>query len=335
LTGIEKLRRNGIRRTGSPAAGFRYGRADRCSLSRTDRDRIHGLRLPPAWREVRIAPSPVAKLQAVGKDSAGRWQYRYHEAWIARREKAKAARVKKFAEKLSPLRATVARDLRRLGLPRERVIAAIVRIVATRYLRPGSRAYARENDSYGVTTLRKKHVTFRNGSAELRFRGKSGKPRQVALEDRKAVAVLRGCARLRGRAFFQWRDEEGAIFPVSRRQLNAYIKDAMGDSFSAKDFRTWAGTLICANALARAGSPEHDSRKERRRKIVQAVAETAHRLGNTPAVCRASYISPAVFSSFERGVTLRVTVPSVEQMTQRTRLHPIERELVRLLEKEG
>ncbi len=291
--------------------------------------------MPPAWTEVRIDPAAGASLQAIGKDAAGRWQYRYHDSRIASREREKAARLKKFAARFPALRAAVARDLRRPGLPGEKVLAAMTRILATRYLRPGSRAYAAENDSYGITTLRKRHVSFRNGEAELRFRGKAGKQRRVETDDRGTVAVLRRCAKLPGRAFFQWRDADGSVAAVRRRHLNAYIREGMGAGFSAKDFRTWAGTLICANELARSSDGDGDSRTARRRRIVAAVAETARRLGNTPAVCRSSYISPRVISSFERGVTLRVTVPSVERLGRRVSPHPIERELVKLLADNG
>ncbi len=332
MTRIERLGKIGIRRDGAASSGFRFENADGSAVSREDRDRVHHLHLPPAWTEVRVDPQPAAALQAIGKDSAGRWQYRYHESWIAKRERKKSERVRRFAAEFPGLRARVAKDLRRRGLPRERVLAAMVRILATRYLRPGSRAYAAENDSYGISTLRKRHVSFHGGSAELRFRGKSGKPRRVAIQDRGVVAVLRGCAKLPGRPLFQWRAPDGSMAAATRRQLNAYIREILGDGFSAKDFRTWAATLICANTLARRPPGEGESRAARRRAVAAAVAETARRLGNTPAVCRDSYISPRVIACFERGITLRAAVASVEKIGARAAPHPIERELVRLLE---
>lgn len=334
MTKVEKLLAIGIRRVAAGSGRCRYENADGSASSSEDGARASRLRLPPAWSDVRIDPSAKASLQAIGKDAAGRWQYRYHDARIASREREKAARLRKFAARFPALRAAVARDLRRPGLPRERVLAAMTRIVATRYLRPGSRAYALENESYGITTLRKRHVSFRNGGAELQFRGKAGKRRRVETDDRGTVAVLRRCAKLPGRAFFQWRDAGGSVAAVHRRQLNAYIREGMGEGFSAKDFRTWAGTLICANELARSDG-DADSKTARRKRIVAAVAETARRLGNTPAVCRSSYISPRVISSFERGVTLRVTVPSVERLGRRVAPHPIERELWKLLAESG
>lgn len=335
MTRVETLLAIGIRRVAAGPGRFRYENADGSAPSSEDEVRARRLGLPPAWSDVRIDPSATASLQAIGRDAAGRWQYRYHDSRVASREREKAARLRKFAARFPALRAAVAKDLRRPGLPREKVLAAMTRILATRYLRPGSRAYAVENESYGITTLRKRHVSFRNGGAELRFRGKAGKQRCVDTDDRGAVAVLRLCAKLPGRALFQSRDADGSVAAVRRRQLNAYIRDSMGEGFSAKDFRTWAGTLICANELARSSDGDADSKAGRRRRIVAAVAETARRLGNTPAVCRSSYISPRVISSFERGVTLRVTVPSVERLGRRVAPHPIERELGKLLAEGG
>ena len=335
MTSIERLTKIGIRRLGTPSSGFRYGNADGTPISKNDRDRVNHLRLPPAWTDVRIDPRPGTALQAIGRDAAGRWQYRYHENRIAKREREKCGRVRKFAAEFPRLRAQVARDLRLPGLPREKVLAAMVRILSTRYLRPGSRAYAAENDSYGISTLRKRHAAFKNGCAELHFRGKSGKDRRVPIDDARVVAVLHRCAKLPGRPLFQWRSPEAARTAATRRQVNSYIRQIMGDGFSAKDFRTWAATLICANALARRPPEREESRASRRRAVAAAVSETARRLGNTPAVCRGSYISPRVISLFERGMTLRKTVPSVEKIGERAAPHPIEGELVRLLADRG
>jgi DNA topoisomerase-1 len=334
MTRIDRLRETGIRRLGSAKIGFRYERAEGSAVSREDLDRIDRLRLPPAWRDVAIDRSPGAALQAIGRDVAGRWQYRYHDAHIQRRERKKVFRMIAFAEALPRMRKAIARDLALPGLPRERIFAAIVRIMATRYLRPGSRQYVEENDSYGLVTLRRKHVASRHGAIDLRFRGKSGKEHAVELTDRFVLAVIRACLELPGRWVFQYRDERGNLNRASRRALNTYIKEIMGQRFSAKDFRTWAGTLICANLLAREAGALADSKKGRRRQIVEAVKETARRLGNTPAVCRSSYIASSVLSTFERGVTLPTAVVSIDRLIERRTLHRAERALVQLLEKE-
>ena len=335
MTRIERLQRIGIRRPGSPKSGFRYLHADGSSVAREDLDRIHGLKLPPAWTDVAIDPSASASLQAIGKDAAGRWQYRYHEARVRRRERQKVERMIAFAGALPRLRAAIARDMALPGLPREKVFAAIVRIIATRYLRPGSRQYAEENDSYGLVTLRKKHASSGAGSVRLRFRGKSGKDHAVELTHPDVVRLVRACMKLPGRQLFQYRAAEGEIAGATRKALNAYIKDIMGGKFSAKDFRTWAGTLVCANLLAREADRIPETRRGRRRVVTAAVRETARRLGNTPAVCRASYISPTVLSAFERGKTLPATVAAVDRLVERRSLHRAEKALVALLEKEA
>jgi DNA topoisomerase-1 len=332
VTRIERLREKGIRRVGTPKNGFRYRHADGSAVSRDDLDRIHGLKLPPAWADVAIDSGPGAALQAVGRDAAGRWQYRYHESHVRKREAKKLRRIIAFAGALPRMRAAIARDLVLPGLPRERVLAAIVRVMATRYLRPGSRKYAEENDSFGLVTLRRRHVTNGRGAIRLHFRGKSGKEHEVELENPEVLRVVRECLKLPGKAVFQYRDESGAVVAASRRALNAYIKEVMGANFSAKDFRTWAGTLICANLLAREAEAIPETRRGRRRVVTAAVKETARRLGNTPAVCRASYIAPVVVEKFERGVTLPATVPSVDRLVERRSLHRAEKALVRLLE---
>ena len=334
MTRIEALQRRGIRRLGTPKNGFRYQQADGSAVSKEDLGRIRDLRLPPAWTEVFIAAAPGAALQAIGRDAAGRWQYRYHEARVLERERQKCRRLIAFLEALPRMRAAIARDIALPGLPREKVLAVVVRIMATRFLRPGSRQYVHENDSYGLATLRMKHVRFARGAVHLSFLGKSGKKHEVELTNPRVVRVIRDCARLPGRSLFQFRDTDGRVAPVTRTALNAYIKTEMGEKFSAKDFRTWAGTLICASLLAKESGDFPETRAGRRRKITGAVKETARRLGNTPSVCRASYIAPAVIESFQKGVTLPASVASVGALVERRTLHRTEKALVRLLRRE-
>ena len=268
-------------------------------MRRSDRARIEALRIPPAWKDVAIHPSPMAAVQAVGKDRAGRWQYRYHETQTARRERRKQDRLVRFIGALPRMRRTVARDLARRGLPREKVLAGILRILATCFLRPGSKAYADENGSYGITTLRKQHVAVRGSVVRFDFRGKSGKRQVRELNDRAVATLVRRLLEFPGEVF-KFRSPSGAIVDVQASHINAYIQDVMGEHFSAKDFRTWAGTLLCACALARRAG-DRATKTSRTRSVREAIREVAEHLGNTPAVCRASYVFPAVIRSYEEG----------------------------------
>jgi DNA topoisomerase I len=301
MTRTERLHQSGIIRLGSPKSGFRYKHSDGRKVSATDLKRIQALAIPPAWTDVAINASSGGQLQAVGKDVAGRWQYRYHENHVRAQETKKFKRVIKFAESIPKLRATVARHLRQPDLGRERVLAAIVRVLSTCFMRPGSQVYASENGSYGVATLRPKHVIVKGGVVEFDFPGKSGVQQQRELKDRQVAKVVRGLLKVPGKEVFKYQNGDGQFVNVTNRHINEYIKETMGERFSAKDFRTWAGTIICACALARAGTELDEKLPERKRKVVAAIKETAEMLGNTPSVCRSSYICPAVIESFQRG----------------------------------
>lgn len=332
MTRIERLHATGIRRRGSKTRGFRYVGPDGRPAGAREVARIRALVLPPAWKDVAISVSPSAALQAVGRDAAGRWQYRYGEEHVRRRERLKGERLIHFAQALTKLRAALERDLRRPELDREKVLACIVRILSTCFLRPGSQVYAAENGSYGIATFRKRHVIVKGDRIRYDFPGKSGKRQIVEFRDRRVASIVRELAKLPGPELFKYRDEDGRLVDVKRRGINQYIKEVMGERFSAKDFRTWAGTLICACSLARAGANPAESRTARRRKVVAAVQDTAEVLGNTPAVCRASYIYPLVLDSFERGRTIDRNFETVEQLVARRRgLHGAERALLRLL----
>jgi len=266
--------------------------------------------IPPAWREVRVSPHPTSALQAIGLDAAGRWQYRYSEAHARRREREKYRRLLRFAGALPRMRATVSAHLRRPELDREKVMACILRILSTCFFRPGSQAYASDEGGIGIATLRPEHVTVRSGAIRFDFPGKSGKRQQREIRDRKVAAIVSALKRVGGDELFQYRNGNGAFVDVRRRHINLYIKEVMGESFSAKDFRTWAGTLVCACALAKQGVVPGETAATRRRKLREAIRETAARLGNTPAVCRSSYIHGAVIREFERGRVLRKALPS-------------------------
>ena len=337
MTRIENLQQTGIRRLGSPRSGFRYVHADGRRVGRADLDRIEKLRIPPAWTEVAIHPSPRGRLQAVGKDDAGRWQYRYHEAHVERQERRKYERLVQFAEALPRMRRTILRDLRRPGLGREKVLACVLRILSTCYIRPGSQQYASDEGGYGIATIRKKHVTVKGDVVRFDFPGKSGKRQQRELRDRRVARVVRELLKRPGYELFKYEDENGELVDVRRRHINDYIKDVMGGRFSAKDFRTWAGTLVCACALARAGADGGDTKRARRKKVVAAIKETAEILGNTPAVCRSSYVYPGIVDRFERGRVVDRYYETVEELVahRAAGLHPSERSLLRFLKADG
>ncbi|HEY2963171.1 MAG TPA: hypothetical protein VGJ37_12185 [Pyrinomonadaceae bacterium] len=338
MTNLERLQQNGIRRLGTPKRGFRYRPASG-RLMKADLDRINALKIPPAWTEVAINPAAKGRLQAVGKDAAGRWQYLYHSDHTRFQEMRKFKRLGKFAKALPKLRATIARDLKRPGLSRERVLAAILRILSTCYMRPGSQSYASEHGSYGIATLRRKHVTVKGDLIEFDFPGKSGVRQQRQLRDRQVARVIRETMKLPGFNVFKFENGEGKTANVTRQHINAYIKEVMGDSFSAKDFRTWAGTLVCACALARTGGempPESTLRTQarvRKRRIVAAIKETAEVLGNTPAVCRSSYVCPEVINEFEKGKVIESCFGSLEDLVsfRGLNLHQSERALLNFL----
>jgi DNA topoisomerase-1 len=301
MTRIEQLQRTGIQRTGTPQRGFRYKKASGGKVSGADLERIRELAIPPAWTDVAINAAPGGKLQVIGKDAAGRWQYLYHESHNRTRELKKFQRLIKFAEALPKLRSTISRHLREPDLSRERVLACMVRILSTCFLRPGSQVYASENGSYGIATLRPNHVKVRKGVVEFDFPGKSGVRQRRELQDRQVANVVRSLLRNPGREVFKYQNGNGQFTNVTNRHINEYIKETMGARFSAKDFRTWAGTIICACALARVGTESIGKGAARKRIVMAAIKETAEMLGNTPAVCRSSYISPEIISSFEKG----------------------------------
>ena len=299
MTGIERLQATGIRRAGTKERGFRYPGAPPGEL-----ERLRSLAIPPAWKEVAIARSARSRLQAVGRDVKGRWQYRYSPQAVRERELRKYDRLLQFGKALPGLRRVIERDLKLPGLPREKVMACILRILSTCFMRPGSQVYAKENGSFGIATLQNRHVTVRGDAVHFDYLGKS-KQRQVReLRDRRVARIVRELKALPGKDLFQYVAEDGSVVNLRRRHINAYIKEVMGGRFSAKDFRTWAGTLLCASALARLDAEFIEGRTDRRRMITVAIQETAAQLGNTPAVCRSSYIWPSVVTSFEKGAVV-------------------------------
>ena len=333
MTHLERLQQLGIRRLGSPRRGFRYAYPDGRKPRASELSRIEALKLPPAWSKVAISPNAHAHLQAIGKDGAGRWQYRYHARQVEKREAEKYKRLLEFARALPRLRKRVTADLRRSGLGREKVLACILRILGTCYIRPGSEVYAEENGSYGLATLRPRHVAVRGDTVTFDFPGKSGKRQLRELRDRQVARVIRELLKLPGRDVFKFRLDDGAVVDVRRRHINDYIQEIMGEDYSAKDFRTWAGTLICACALARAHERvARTDKRVRKKTLVAAVKETSEHLGNTPAVARASYIAPPVLTHFERGRVVDRYFQTVEELhAMASGLHCSEEALLRLL----
>ncbi len=262
-------------------------------------ERIRRLAIPPAWTDVWICRSGRGHIQAVGRDARGRKQYRYHADWRAVRDADKYHRMAAFGRALPKLRARVEADLARPGLPREKVLAAAVRLLEITLIRVGNDEYARTNKSFGLTTLRKRHVTLNGAGAVFEFRGKSGKAHRTGFHDRRLARVLRHCEELPGQRLFQYLDEAGERHHVESDDVNAYIREAMGEDFSAKDFRTWAATLSAARGLCIEGAA--DGVPPRKQTVTACVKAVAGLLGNTAAVCRAAYIHPCVLEAYEAG----------------------------------
>jgi DNA topoisomerase-1 len=335
MTTTERIHATGILRMGTPERGFRYRRVDGGKVTSQDLARIRALRIPPAWTEVAINSAASGRVQVVGKDAAGRWQYLYHDSHVRQREQRKFIRLIKFGENLPAMRRAVNRDLRKPGLPRERVLAGIVRILSAAFLRPGSEVYASENGSYGVATLRPRHVSVKGSTVTFSFRGKSGVMHESQFEDRQVARLVRQLLKQTNRRVFKYENGDGQLVDVRAQTLNSYIREIMTDSFSAKDFRTWSGTLLCACSLARRRDADPERERSVKRMIVSAIKETARALGNTPAVCRSSYICPAVIEAFEKDKTIGHYFKGHEHLAayRLVRLHPAEKALLRLLKK--
>ncbi|WP_337189246.1 DNA topoisomerase IB [Phenylobacterium sp.] len=262
-------------------------------------ERIRTLAIPPAWSDVWICPRPRGHIQAVGRDARGRKQYRYHPRWREARDGEKYGRLLAFGRALPRLRRQVEADLSRRGLPREKVLAAVVRTLERTLIRVGNETYARQNRSFGLTTLRDRHARIGAERAIFEFRGKSGKVHVTGFRDRRLARVLKACQDLPGQRLFQYVDEDGGRHAVESGDVNAYIRDAMGQDFSAKDFRTWAGTVAAARALVLCGRGTSDA--DGRRNVQTCIKAVARLLGNTAAVARSAYIHPAILEAYEAG----------------------------------
>ena len=324
-------RRPGIRRRRA-GKGFAYllpdgGRVDDPETLA----RIRALAIPPAWTDVWICPVGNGHLQATGRDARGRKQYRYHSRWREVRDETKYERLGEFGRALSAIRRRVARDLSRPGLPRERVLATVVRLMDTAYARVGNLAYAKENKSFGLTTLRDRHVEISGSVVRFEFVGKGGKVHTFDVEDPRLARIVRRCRDLPGYDLFQYLDEAGERRTIGSADVNGYLQEVSGSDFTAKDFRTWAGTVLAASTLAGMGTPASD--RAAKRNVVRAVEAVAHSLGNTPAIARASYIHPEVIDVYlEGGLPEEWGRPLPQRAARSTaRLRADEARLLRLL----
>ncbi len=320
----------GIRRK-KAGRGFRYVDPE----GRTVRDedtlaRIRSLVIPPAWTQVWICANPRGHLQATGRDAKGRKQSRYHPRWRAVRDETKYERMLLFGTALPRIREKVEEDLGRPRLPREKVLATIVRLMERTLIRVGNEEYARENGSYGLTTMRDRHVQVEGSTITFRFRGKSGKLHNVGVQDRRLARIVQRCQDLPGYELFHYVDEEGEPRPIDSADVNEYLREVSGEDFTAKDFRTWAGTVLASLALKE--FEEFTSETQAKRNVVAAIKAVAEQLGNTPAVCRKCYVHPAVLQCYLSGNLVRCVQKKVESAGEEL-LQEVEEEALRKEEK--
>jgi DNA topoisomerase-1 len=313
------------------AAGLRYVSDDRPGIRRKKRgkgftyldpqgqtvrdpkilERIAKLVIPPAWTDVWICTQANGHLQATGRDARGRKQYRYHPEWRTVRDETKFGKMIVFGDALPKIRARADEDLSRRGLPREKVLAAVVKLLETTLIRVGNREYMKQNNSFGLTTLRDRHVEIEGSRLHFEFRGKSGKEHSVEIQDRRLARVVKQCRDLPGQTLFQYLDDDGVRQSITSEDVNSYLREITGQDFTAKDFRTWGGTVLALSALLEVGACE--SEKEANRAVVQVVKQVSGDLGNRPAICRKYYIHPQVIDTFVSGKLIDVLSGAVEE----------------------
>jgi DNA topoisomerase I len=264
--------------------------------------RIKSLVIPPAWKEVWICPFENGHLQATGRDARGRKQHRYHPRWREVRDETKYVRMIAFAKSLPRIRKKIQQDLKLPGLPKNKVLATIVKLLEVSLIRVGNEEYARDNKSYGLTTLQDRHAKIRGGKVKFKFRGKSGKDHDIDIEDRNLARIVKSCQDLPGQDLFQYFDETGKQQDVKSDDVNEYLRAIVGEEFTAKDFRTWAGTVLAAMALQE--FEKVGNQRQARKNILRAIEAVSERLGNTPSVCRKCYVHPAVLDSYMDGTLL-------------------------------
>ncbi len=294
--------------------------------------RIRSLGIPPAWTNVWICPNPRGHIQATGRDAKGRKQYRYHPKWRAIRDETKYDRMMAFGKALPLIRERVEHDLRLHGLPREKVLATVVRLLDTTSIRIGNEEYARENGSFGLTTMRDNHVDVEGATVEFHFRGKSGKDHTIDVKDRQLAKIIKRCQALPGHELFQYYDEHQQLHTIESDNVNAYLQQITGQEFTAKDFRTWAGTVTATCALQDLG--EYETQTQAKKNVVRAIEAASKHLGNTPAICRKSYIHPEIIDAYLNGLLLKALQHEDEQAVIEALhgLHPEEIAVLAFLE---
>jgi DNA topoisomerase-1 len=321
----------GIRRVRA-GQGFRYVGTDGNPIGNQDMlARIRSLVIPPAWTDVWICPQENGHLQATGRDARGRKQYRYHPRWRATRDGTKYDRMTAFGKALPVIRAKTEEHLKLPGLPREKVLATVVRLLELTHIRIGNDEYAECNHSYGLTTLRDQHARIDGSTVRFSFRGKSGVRHAVELRDSRLAKIVRGCQELPGQELFQYVGDEGNVRDVGSADVNDYLREIAGEEFTAKDFRTWAGTVLAACELS--AREAATSVREAKRNVVAAVREVADRLGNTVAVCRKCYIHPAVLDAYAAGRLSRMRLTVSAEINLTVELRPEETAVLALLQK--
>jgi DNA topoisomerase-1 len=299
----------GIRRRRA-GKGFNYiGPDGQAARDPATLERIRGLVIPPAWTDVWICLDPRGHIQATGRDAKGRKQYRYHERWRSARDETRFAHMAAFARALPGIRARVDEDLRRHALSHDKVLATVVRLLELTLVRVGNDEYVRANGSFGLTTLRNRHVRVEGTQIIFEFKGKSGVMRRTGVRDRRLARIVKALQDMPGQRLFQYVDETGELRQVSSSDVNAYLRRITGEDFTAKDFRTWAGTIAAAKAMAM--QPEPTTEAEIKRATALCIKATAGLLGNTPSVCRSAYVHPGVITAFAEG-TLPKTFATLE-----------------------
>lgn len=273
--------------------------------------RIRSLAIPPAYKDVWICPKPNGHIQATGRDAKGRKQYRYHKRWKEFSDETKYNKMIAFAQALPRLRKRLNRDMSLSGMPKEKVLATIVHLLEVTLIRIGNEEYAKENKSYGLTTLRNQHVEVNGSKINFKFNGKSGKKHFISLQDRHLANIVKRCKELPGQDLFEYEDEEGKPVSISSTDVNDYLQRMTDDNFTAKDFRTWAGTVLAYLALQQ--FKKFDNEAEAKKNIVQAIESVSKKLGNTPTVCRKCYVHPEVFNAYLDGTLIKTIKQRAEQ----------------------
>jgi DNA topoisomerase I len=312
--------------------GFQYNDAEgKAVRDKETLARIKSLVIPPAWSGVWICQNPKGHLQVTGRDARGRKQSRYHPRWRAVRDENKYERMTIFGSVLPTIRERVVQDLSLPGMPRQKVLATIVRLMEATLIRVGNEEYARENHSYGLTTMRNKHVEVEGSTVSFKFQGKSRVRHSVDIRDRRIAKIIQRCQDIPGYELFQYIDKEGGHRTIDSADVNDYLREVSGQDFTAKDFRTWAGTVLACTVLQEFEAFE--SQTQAKKNVVQAIKDVAARLGNTPTVCRKSYVHPVVLDTYFSGAMIKTVKQKVEQETAPQALRDEEVALLQLLQK--